>query len=1211
MVCILIDWNGSKMSRIDLLKKKFETEEDPGAGSCSRNGSKAGKVPIGTNGTLPSNFRPMDSSSVRRSVNDQVGNNKPGGSNTVPSGWRAGLKPTPAANKPGYHGNNPKDEGFLAKKAALKPPTTAFLPTQGQRRKLSSDDEPVKGIYKPVNPVRRSNTTAVITTSVKQETYQDILTNNNTQSKLSKKAILPPSKRSDKLKLDRNGDNIQSHGKIQPIKPIPSESDDKIAISKDSGDDSRCNLIDDSPTKSPNKAPAMEKWRKLSEGKGIVARARKESGAPLTNSTKDLRGGGGESNGNSAEEMDEGDDEEDDEYVDDDDEDGDSSEDTLSIHSGDLQDDVFWDEKSEFGFLDGEKEEEEEYRDEEDGEFQGLGLRDSRRNKPPVPRKPTHLAHKLNNNKQGISSSSKASTNTTTTTTTTTCPKVQSKLPLTGARSIGASFDATRRVNNLSQDQRTYDQVCFEDPATFSPKPKSKNLERFLGMKPEMAKPISCMKSIDPLSPTSGSLSSSGGAKGVSKLFFRRRSESNENMNNGDKHYAVVDLHESDRTTVTGKGQKDRRGGKNSASSLSPNKLDIQRNSSGQDSSKLSSDSGISITIEHRRSSRGASMPSGFKDPLDKTGSIDSDYVEDGSTYSGEFTDSDPDPSEEEFESKERPAERPAETITFINQSHKVAYEVLTSERQYVDRLHLLHKVFEQKIRSGNSKHKWFPNDVINIIFSNISTIYEFHKKFLLTQLEDRMEEWEKNPCLGDILVRLSPFLKLYTDYVGNFDKAVKCLNTWMVKIPSFASLLQEIQKKPICMFLTLQHHMLEPVQRIPRYELLLKEYLKKLPAESVDRTDAERALGLISKAAHHSNDTMQTMDHFAKLMKLNEKIDFNGETIIDPSRRLLKEGKITRVAARSGDLLDRYLFLFNDILLCCTQKRQITGSVSYKVKDKIDIDGVKLLDGNTCTTRFRLERSPKSLEFETNTDEQKEEWMAVLLEAIKEMVRKKDSFKTSTTLSERDDDYAKTLGETQPNLVKDDETTMCMKCGLDFNFTRRRHHCRACGAVVCGKCSSYNAHLPYDDNKANRVCVKCYNILKKVEDPIEPSRKSFVDINEDKSFASFLWYFQPKGSTWIRYWVAATEQDLFALRAPKDVRAALTLPIKLYRAFEMEEKDHTERDYAFKLCEGDNSFIFAADNKETKYNWLLVFHEGLQKVLDPSSNNRTSSTDL
>lgn len=33
---------------------------------------------------------------------------------------------------------------------------------------------------------------------------------------------------------------------------------------------------------------------------------------------------------------------------------------------------------------------------------------------------------------------------------------------------------------------------------------------------------------------------------------------------------------------------------------------------------------------------------------------------------------------------------------------------------------------------------------------------------------------------------------------------------------------------------------MLEPVQRIPRYELLLKDYLKKLPDDAHDRKDAE-----------------------------------------------------------------------------------------------------------------------------------------------------------------------------------------------------------------------------------------------------------------------------------------------------------------------------------------------------------------------------------
>lgn len=43
-----------------------------------------------------------------------------------------------------------------------------------------------------------------------------------------------------------------------------------------------------------------------------------------------------------------------------------------------------------------------------------------------------------------------------------------------------------------------------------------------------------------------------------------------------------------------------------------------------------------------------------------------------------------------------------------------------------------------------------------------------------------------------------------------------------------------------MCGNLTLQHHMLEPVQRIPRYELLLKDYLKKLPEDAADRKDAE-----------------------------------------------------------------------------------------------------------------------------------------------------------------------------------------------------------------------------------------------------------------------------------------------------------------------------------------------------------------------------------
>ena len=42
------------------------------------------------------------------------------------------------------------------------------------------------------------------------------------------------------------------------------------------------------------------------------------------------------------------------------------------------------------------------------------------------------------------------------------------------------------------------------------------------------------------------------------------------------------------------------------------------------------------------------------------------------------------------------------------------------------------------------------------------------------------------------------------------------------------------------CESLTLQHHMLSPIQRIPRYEMLLKDYIQKLPEDSPDRQDSE-----------------------------------------------------------------------------------------------------------------------------------------------------------------------------------------------------------------------------------------------------------------------------------------------------------------------------------------------------------------------------------
>ena len=59
----------------------------------------------------------------------------------------------------------------------------------------------------------------------------------------------------------------------------------------------------------------------------------------------------------------------------------------------------------------------------------------------------------------------------------------------------------------------------------------------------------------------------------------------------------------------------------------------------------------------------------------------------------------------------------------------------------------------------------------------------------------------------------------------------------------SYVNLLMTIfglKASPECANLSLLQHMLSIIQRIPRYELLFKEYLKRLPSESPDKRDAE-----------------------------------------------------------------------------------------------------------------------------------------------------------------------------------------------------------------------------------------------------------------------------------------------------------------------------------------------------------------------------------
>ncbi|MGH0140181.1 UNVERIFIED_CONTAM: hypothetical protein FKN15_070508, partial [Acipenser sinensis] len=514
-------------------------------------------------------------------------------------------------------------------------------------------------------------------------------------------------------------------------------------------------------------------------------------------------------------------------------------------------------------------------------------------------------------------------------------------------------------------------------------------------------------------------------------------------------------------------------------------------------------------------------------------------------------------------------------------------------------------EVFCAQLLDESRSRGSFPSEVVLGIFSNICSIYCFHQQFLLPELEKRMQEWDSNPRIGDILQKLAPFLKMYGEYVKNFDRAMELVNSWMDRSAQFKGIVHEIQKQEVCGNLTLQHHMLEPVQRIPRYELLLTDYLNKLPPDASDSKDAQKSLELIATAAEHSNTAIRKMERMHKLLKVYELLG-GEEDIVNPTNELIKEGHILKLSAKNGTTQDRYLILFNDRLLYCVPKLRLIGQ-KFSVRARIDVDGMeermhKLLkvyellggeedivnptnelikeghilklsakNGTTqdrylilfndrllyCVPKLRLIGQKFSVRARIDVD-----GMEAIQATIQKHEQTLETFKLLNT-SLREEDYTPPnspntdLGRRAPTPIREKEVTLCMTCQESFNsITKRRHHCKACGHVVCGRCSEFRARLLYNNNRPNRVCVDCYTVLHGAPPTLG---------------------------------CPAHAPPLRRRSILEDVKAQRSVPLIGFEVSVPDASDKLERRSAFKISQSHLTLYFSAEGEGLQRRWMEV----------------------
>ncbi|KAF6017171.1 ZFYVE21 [Bugula neritina] len=103
---------------------------------------------------------------------------------------------------------------------------------------------------------------------------------------------------------------------------------------------------------------------------------------------------------------------------------------------------------------------------------------------------------------------------------------------------------------------------------------------------------------------------------------------------------------------------------------------------------------------------------------------------------------------------------------------------------------------------------------------------------------------------------------------------------------------------------------------------------------------------------------------------------------------------------------------------------------------------------------------------------------MASNSEAVQKELRKS---KSGLRILARVDSHSSPFLLDEPHWVPDNEVNNCQKCNKTFNFTNRKHHCRRCGQIFCGKDVSHKLPLPrLSFVDPVRLCQLCFGVTKK-----------------------------------------------------------------------------------------------------------------------------------
>ncbi|GAM28874.1 hypothetical protein SAMD00019534_120500 [Acytostelium subglobosum LB1] len=340
---------------------------------------------------------------------------------------------------------------------------------------------------------------------------------------------------------------------------------------------------------------------------------------------------------------------------------------------------------------------------------------------------------------------------------------------------------------------------------------------------------------------------------------------------------------------------------------------------------------------------------------------------------------------------KDKAVQSPEEASTF--RRGKIIKEIIDTERSFKSALSICIRVCYNPLVVTSATSPILPKEVVTKIFRNIDKIYRVNCEFL-----KKLMSLSAEPSVGEIVDAFvwlwdNPLTtSAYRYYIKKFNKAMDLIHDNRVKVPKFKEFLDKCQFSDHCKSETLESYLIRPIQRLPRYMLLLTDLLSHTHDKD-DKAALETVLARTKTIIDQLNESKRTAENKEKAKMLKEKVVGlqEGFQMVCDERRLLKEGLMMESRQKKVSKY-RHLILFNDFLFFTKPTRN-----KYVVLQSMPLLEVKVVDmnnNNDLEYSFRIlwsnreDRNENGIVISTSKLEEKEDWMREIREASNALKR-------------------------------------------------------------------------------------------------------------------------------------------------------------------------------------------------------------------------------